>query len=311
MTNEELEKLKSDAESGDAFSQCELGYHYIENEDYEKALFWYRKAAEQDYGMGLYNVGLCYEYGEGVEKNLETAVEYYHKAAQQGDADAQCMLGCYYGEGTKNPDFEKSFFWFQKSAEQGNLNAKFNLSSCYEYGEGVKRDRKKANALLLEVAAAGYPLAQYYVAFYYRKGRYGFPKDLKKAFSWYRKSAMGGDEDAQIELARLYDSEKNYKKALYWYRRAAKQGNIDAVSNLGYFYSEGLGVEKDYKRANKYFFKAAEQGDEVAMYNLGNSYESGEGVEKDIQKAIEWYEKAAALGDKDADKALKRLKENK
>ena len=53
-----------------------------------KALEWYTKAAEQGDATAQYNLGACYEYGEGVEQDMEKAVELYRKAAEQGDADA-------------------------------------------------------------------------------------------------------------------------------------------------------------------------------------------------------------------------------
>jgi hypothetical protein len=42
------------------------------------------------------------------------------------------------------------------------------------------------------------------------------------------------------------------------------------------------------------------------MSNLGFMYENGEGVEKDRAQAVSWYRKAAAAGN---EYALKRLKE--
>jgi len=34
-------------------------------------------------------LGLMYQYGRGVDKNISTAVEWYRKAAEQGHANAQ------------------------------------------------------------------------------------------------------------------------------------------------------------------------------------------------------------------------------
>ena len=38
-------------------------------------------------------VGVCYEYGTGVEKDEVEAVKYYKMAADQGYASAQYILG--------------------------------------------------------------------------------------------------------------------------------------------------------------------------------------------------------------------------
>ena len=50
-----------------------------------------------------YNVGVSYENGDGVDKNMTEAVRYYRLAADQGYADAQYKLGvCYFsGDGVK------------------------------------------------------------------------------------------------------------------------------------------------------------------------------------------------------------------
>ena len=57
---------------------------------------WYRKAAEQNYAAAQYNLGLCYEHGEGVAADQVEAAKWYRKAAEQNDVDAQYNLGmCY------------------------------------------------------------------------------------------------------------------------------------------------------------------------------------------------------------------------
>jgi TPR repeat protein len=41
----------------------------------------------------MYNLGICYEYGQGVTKDLNKAREWYTKAVAQGSAGAQTQLG--------------------------------------------------------------------------------------------------------------------------------------------------------------------------------------------------------------------------
>ena len=53
------------------------------------------------------DLGGCYYDGYGVEKDLSEAVKWYRKAADQGLADAQCMLGFYYEYGYTSRELAK------------------------------------------------------------------------------------------------------------------------------------------------------------------------------------------------------------
>ena len=95
------------AENGDSVAQCDLGTCYIYGRgverDYSEAVRWYRKAAEQGYARGQCSLGLCYYNGTGVEQDYSEAVHWYRKAAEQGFAGGQACLGeCYfYGRGVE------------------------------------------------------------------------------------------------------------------------------------------------------------------------------------------------------------------
>ena len=52
----------------------------------------YRKAAEQGNVIAQYNLGVCYQYGNGVPKNQAEAINWYKKAAKQGDIKASQAL---------------------------------------------------------------------------------------------------------------------------------------------------------------------------------------------------------------------------
>ena len=74
------------------------------------------------------NLGVCYYNGQGVSKNYEQAVYWFRKAAEQGNAVAQNNLGeCYRdGDGVEK-DLDMAKYWFRKSMAQGNDNARKNL----------------------------------------------------------------------------------------------------------------------------------------------------------------------------------------
>ncbi|MBQ1200984.1 MAG: PEGA domain-containing protein, partial [Alistipes sp.] len=86
---------------------------------------------------------------KGVEfqgkKEYNSAVQYYHRAALMGYADAQYDLAyCYhYGKGVAQDNYEAAK-WYRKSAEQGNASAQCNLGYCYENGLGVTKSITEA-----------------------------------------------------------------------------------------------------------------------------------------------------------------------
>ena len=79
--------------------------------------------------------------GEGMPQNYEEAVAWFRKAAEQGNANAQSRLGVAYynGKGIRQ-DFGAAVAWFRKATEQGNTNAQYRLGVAYYDGKGVHQD---------------------------------------------------------------------------------------------------------------------------------------------------------------------------
>lgn len=113
--------------------------------DVEKAVYFFRNAAEQGYATAQLNLGICYYKGQGVAKDLEQAAYWYRKAAEQGDAFAQRSLGYCYQYGLRlSKDLEQAVYWYRKAAELGNSSAQGWLGHCYQYGDGVPKDLTQA-----------------------------------------------------------------------------------------------------------------------------------------------------------------------
>ncbi|GAQ89995.1 hypothetical protein KFL_005870040 [Klebsormidium nitens] len=113
-----------------------------------------RKAADQGHHYAQFNLGVCYEYGKGVGKDVARAVECYRKAADQGNADAHSKLGlCYeHGKGVSK-DGTRAMQLYRKAADQGHGAAQSNLAAMtVEGGGGLSQDWVAA-AKLFELAA--------------------------------------------------------------------------------------------------------------------------------------------------------------
>lgn len=212
-------------------------------------------------------------------------------------------------------DFRIAFFWYQKAAEQGIVDALYELSLCYEEGEGTAPYPKKAQRLLEEAAELGHVQAQFRLAMQYYEGdcAIGLKQDYKEAAYWLEKAAEQDDNFAQYYLGLCYQNgegvERDYEKAVSLFRRAADREypQAEAIFELGRCYEEGLGVPKDMTLAVRTYEKAAQEGDMRAAYRLGECYEHGRGVKKELSRALEWYSRAAEEDDEDAIAALCRL----
>lgn len=84
-----IDRLLESAEMGDERAQCMLGTLYIFGiglwKDAEFAVKWYHRAANNKNAEAHYNLGNCYEHGVGIEKSLEAAFYHYMNAAINGD----------------------------------------------------------------------------------------------------------------------------------------------------------------------------------------------------------------------------------
>jgi len=73
-----------------------MGNDYYAGEDVEKspgkAFLCYLKAAERGHDIGLHNLAWCHEKGVGTKRDLDSAREYYRRAAEQGYANSKQAL---------------------------------------------------------------------------------------------------------------------------------------------------------------------------------------------------------------------------
>ena len=88
------------------------------------------KAADQNHADAQCRLGQCYQFGRGVEINVHRAIQWYNRAAGQGNLDAMYNLG-----------LEKEIFGsrddariiYTKAADKGHLHAKCRLIALEQY----------------------------------------------------------------------------------------------------------------------------------------------------------------------------------
>ena len=122
------------------------------------------------------------------------------KAAEQGDAGAQFLLGSRYDHGQGVPeDDAEAVRWYHLAAEQGHASAQYYLGYKFAQGEGVARDTGEAVRWLREAAGQGHAAAQYRLgAMYFNDAE--APVDKAEAALWLRAAAEQGHAGAQERL---------------------------------------------------------------------------------------------------------------
>jgi TPR repeat protein len=138
-------------------------------------------------------LGLAYEFGDGVEKNVDKAMHWYRSAADRGDPVAQTDLGYFYETGANGPkDPVEAAKWYMRAALSGFTRAKFNLGVLYLVGAGVQRSSAEAAHWIGEAADDGCPSALVSLSYLYANGM-GVPRDPQKATELNQKAAKKND----------------------------------------------------------------------------------------------------------------------
>ena len=294
-----LTKLRSELEDPSDYLKLarlyENGTGVSQNDS--EALEWYRKAAEKGNAEAQLELGKRYFEGRGVSPNEDEAVKWYTKAAENGNTDAQLALGDRYFVEQK---YSAAAKWYRKAAEQRISNAQYKLGLMYSQGQGVERNYVEAAEWYRKAADQGLPEAQRRLAGLFESGN-GVGQSYAEAVKWYQKAADQRSKEAQYSLGEIYyfgkGGVKSYTEASRWYRKAAVQGYDPALYRLGSMYEYGMGVCQNDDEALRLFREAAENGNRGAQRHLGYLYSSGIGAEQNLLEAEKWYRKAADQGD--------------
>lgn len=198
-----LEWLHKAYANGSPLAAILLGDHCLyarADEDDRTESFHYYKAAEEQ-GYVSEGIGLCYQYGIGVEQNQAEAFKYFNQAADLGYASAKYQVGlCHMnGIGTVK-SMSEAYCWLLQSAEAGNINAQYDVGMLLLTGDGVAMDQEKG-------------------------------------LDWLMKAAEEEQDDAQLELGNCYlmgrGVDEDEVQAMFWYLKAAESGNIHAQKLTG------------------------------------------------------------------------------
>lgn len=143
------------------------------------------------------DLGACYYEGSrGFVQDFEKAVHYYKMAAENGNRQAQENLGyCYYYGRDGEPDFEKAFHYYALGAFDGHLVSLYKIGDMYLHGLYVPKNEREAFFIFMRCIETMSDEAAYRVAgpVYLRLGRMfmdgvGTEQNLKNALICFQKA---------------------------------------------------------------------------------------------------------------------------
>jgi hypothetical protein len=94
-TEESFKETRARAEAGDADAQFSVGLNYRDNrggDSDEKAVQWFRRAAERGHAEAQLYLGICLNTGSGVTQDATESLLWLRKAAAQGNDIARKTL---------------------------------------------------------------------------------------------------------------------------------------------------------------------------------------------------------------------------
>jgi len=129
------------------------------------------------------------------------------------------------------------------------------------------------------------------------------PKDPKEAVKWWQIGASRKDPDCLTNLGFCYHmgdgvNQNNIEAKKCW-DQASSKGSSGAYFNLGIFYENGWSVVKNEKKALIYFKKNIKTKNpfrETSLLGIARIYNEGNGVKKNTKECIKYYKRAAKLG---------------
>lgn len=276
------------SEKGYADAQYFRALYCFQQKNTEEGIKWLSKAAEQGLAVAQYMMGEAYRLGSGVEKDAQKAQTWYSRAAEGGNHRAQVQYGFFLAASDK---CEEAVKWFKKGVDAGSDDAYFYLGKCYEEGLGVTRDLQEAARLYDWASKRNYDDRSAKAYIEVKKMIKEESQAPKKALDTQKKKV---ETPAQQPVVKETTPKEPKKVAKH--RKAAEDGDAKAQFDLGLCYYKGEGVEIDYTEATKWFKKSAEQEYAPGQEILGYCYYKGEGVEQNYDQAVIWLSKAAHQG---------------
>ena len=185
-----------ESNAGRGFAQYALGKKYRDGQGVErniqKAVELFTLAAKQGNSFAAFALGKMYLSDDpALSRNVAAALKWITNAAEHGNQFAQYYLGKLLLKGTDDisQDTNSALRWLLASVEQGNVHAEYALAMAYLKGESVPKDSLKAMELLKRASSREHHFAQYQLGKLLLQGE-DVPKDVVAAVHWLTASDL-------------------------------------------------------------------------------------------------------------------------
>ena len=266
-------------------------------------------------------------------------IEKLRAAAEQGDRDAQSELGsCYfYGRGIDKDDTE-AVKWLQIAAKQGQTDAQYQLGLCYLIGAGVPQDKEEAIKWYIEAGKSGHAGVFFVLqrlelnnespfgpnvlrgSTYERNGKpfsIQLPEQDRNAATMQHSLSLVSHAGVIDALDTMYlipfYIDFAYPKVSPLTPAVARKYNVadqtciyvpakdtiyvsSAATLFAFNHEFGQKLNKDIAKSTGKLHKAAERGNAAAQFELGECYSNGLGVPQNTEEAVRLFRLSAEQG---------------
>ena len=235
-------------------------------------------------------------------KSDRQAMETLERDAVAGEMNAQFFYATLFDPDLKlstivQPDVTKAVDWYGKAASQGDEYSIGNLALTYARGLYMRQDYTRSCFYARKLAnSIAFANALNLKGECYSRGLGGTPVDLDQAAAAYESAATKGHLRATAALGYFYENglggkPRNYEMALKYYRFAADKGDSLGLHNLGAAYNSGmLGLQRDGSEAARLILHALENKYDVTVQSLT--------TRPDLWSADFWQNLQRRLGEK-------------
>lgn len=235
--------------------------------------------------------------------DYKTALEESQEAADNGNAEAQFLLGLLYGNDYDPiPQSEvEAARWFRLAANQHHSRAQHELTVMFAEGRGVPQDYVEAYRW---AKLADHPNFNYIDDRLVKHPNFTNIDDLENRITKSMTPAQVAEGEKLLREWLYFKKIPDYEShpdesqlTRYNWRPAAEQGDPKAQTILAVIYAQGEHVKRVHtEEAIGLLHKAAMQSHAHAKFILGHLFAIGQGVKRDYSEAVKWYQAAADQG---------------